>query len=319
MILLIAHTDDLHVNRIEHELQKRKADFIRFDTSFFPSQVKINISLLNGFFDGYLMINGKNYELNKIKSAFFKEIKSLDSIRDKHSVNKSEYIISESQEALYSLWQSLTINKCIWLNDPIKMILSSNKFNQLRIAEQIGFKIPNTIISNLKSTSEEFIFSNKHRTITKLLNSGTVVMDDNGYYYGVPTSLIERKKFDKYSNILNKVPYCFQEYVEKGVDIRITVVGERVFPVEIVSNEIDWRIDDIEKIPHKKHNLPPEIQIKCIELLNKIEYKYAAIDMIKNKKGDYYFLEINSVPAWAWIEDKTGFKICSAICDELNK
>ncbi len=319
MILLVAHSDDLHVKRIERELLKRKADFIWFDTSLYPNNIKLDISIINGIFEGYINISGKKIKLSNIKSAFFKEIKLLDAIRDKHTVNKSEYVISESQEALYTLWQSLSLNNCVWVNDPNQMILSSTKFNQLLLAKEIGFKVPNTLISNNISSSRDFCFSKNSSSITKLLNSGTVVRDDDGFYYGIPTSIVEKEKFNKYSVVINYVPYCFQELVEKGTDIRITVVGEKLFPIEIISNEIDWRTDDIENIPHVKHLLPEEIERMCIDLLKKVGYKYGAIDMIKNKNGDYYFLEINSIPAWAWVEDKTGYKICSAICDLLTE
>lgn len=320
MILLVGYKDDPHLDRVSTELNRRGNEYIRLDTSLFPGiSFKIDLSFSNDLFNGSINICNKYISVNEIRSVFFKEIRSLSNLKNNISSNKFDYIYSESEETLYSLWQTLSFNKCLWLNDPLNMIKYSNKFYQLQIAKQLGFKIPKTIITSSLTKAIEFIRSNKNGTITKLLNSGGIIIDDEGNNYGAPTSFVDETKVKEFSYALDMVPYGFQEYILKGIDLRITIIGDTIFPVEIHSKLLDWRIDNVERLPHIEHELPIEIRHLCIKLTEQLGYGYSAIDMIKDIDGNYYFLEINSVPAWAWIEDLTTFKICSSICDLLNK
>lgn len=185
------------------------------------------------------------------------------------------------------------------------------------MARDLGFKVPDTLVTTDAQAARAFIASHPNGTVTKLLDAGTVVVDDHGEAYGVPTSMVDLASFENHKDLLRQVPYCFQEYAPKVADLRITVVGDNVFPVEIHSEQVDWRIDDVEKIPHVRHVLPRRFEELCRQLLRKLGLAYGAIDMVSTPSGEYYFLEVNSVPAWAWIEDRTGFPICAAICDML--
>ncbi|MCL5779517.1 MAG: hypothetical protein M1119_00920 [Firmicutes bacterium] len=65
----------------------------------------------------------------------------------------------------------------------------------------------------------------------------------------------------------------FQACIPKKYDIRVTVIGEKVFPVEIHSQDnpeavIDWRKPQDVKLVHQVHKLPSEIKRKCLELTN---------------------------------------------------
>jgi len=45
--------------------------------------------------------------------------------------------------------------------------------------------------------------------------------------------------------------------------------------------------------------------------------RFAAIDLVLDQTGEYWFLEANPNGQWAWIESRTGLPISSAIVDEL--
>ncbi len=85
---------------------------------------------------------------------------------------------------------------------------------------------------------------------------------------------IERVKF---------TPILLQEYVPKDVELRITVVGEKVFPVEIHSQlsdktKVDWR--KILNLVHRVHTLLDEIKKRIVDFVNKLGLNFGAIDMI---------------------------------------
>src|SRR5207249_3343457 len=112
------------------------------------------------------------------------------------------------------------------------------------------------------------------------------------------------ENLEKYS----LTPSIFQEYIEKEYELRITVVGEKVFAAKVDSQKqdetkIDWRKH---KTLFQQYSLPKEISDKCVELTQKLNLSFGAIDIIRNKEGQYTFLEINPNGQWAWLDIEVG-------------
>ena len=70
--------------------------------------------------------------------------------------------------------------------------------------------------------------------------------------------------------------------------------------------------------PHFPHALPPEVQERCVRLVERLELCYGAIDMILTPDGRYVFIETNPSGQYIWIENETGLPISAAICDFLT-
>ena len=69
---------------------------------------------------------------------------------------------------------------------------------------------------------------------------------------------------------------------------------------------------------HEAIELPADIVDKCRALTKALDLRYGAIDLIADRDGRYWFLEINPNGQWAWIERRTGLPLASAIVDELE-
>ena len=75
-----------------------------------------------------------------------------------------------------------------------------------------------------------------------------------------------------YARTIRLCPVIFQAYVPKRVELRITVVGQKVFAAEIHSQHSnhtrhDWRRYDRYKTPYFPHDLPRDLQQRCIQLV----------------------------------------------------
>src|SRR5690606_10402324 len=86
-------------------------------------------------------------------------------------------------------------------------------------------------------------------------------------------------------------PCIFQQYIDKEYEVRVTVVNNRVFAARVDSQKfeetrIDWRR---KKIPFTHYSLPLSIAEKCINLTQKLNLSFGAIDLIKSKSSDYFF------------------------------
>ena len=104
----------------------------------------------------------------------------------------------------------------------------------------------------------------------------------------------------------------------------MTLVADQVFAAEIDSQasgeaSSDYHRATLSAIPKRPHDLPPTVAGRCRELARRLELGVSAVDLIRSPLGRYYFLEINTGPAWRWIENETGQRITAAVADVLTQ
>lgn len=118
-------------------------------------------------------------------------------------------------------------------------------------------------------------------------------------------------------------PMIFQEYIEKKYEYRVTVVGQEVYACRIDSQAaggetaIDWRNYNIPSTPHFAADLERRLQGQLVQLVQNLDLTYGALDLIENPDGEFFFLEVNSMGQWLWIEDLTELPISMAIARHL--
>ena len=79
-------------------------------------------------------------------------------------------------------------------------------------------------------------------------------------------------------------------------------------------SKTDWRKGNLK---FYKSSLPEDISMKCVQLVKELNLSFGAIDIIKNIKGEYFFLEINPNGQWVWIENETKLKISHELIKQL--
>jgi glutathione synthase/RimK-type ligase-like ATP-grasp enzyme len=119
------------------------------------------------------------------------------------------------------------------------------------------------------------------------------------------------------------VPVIAQQWIDKAYDLRVTVVGDKIFAVKIDSQispetEIDWRAGHSIIPPHSPYVLPQTIFKSCLSLTKHLNLSFGAIDLVRDKQGNYWFLEINPNGQWAWLETQTGLPISDCIAALLK-
>jgi len=117
-------------------------------------------------------------------------------------------------------------------------------------------------------------------------------------------------------------PILAQEYIEKKLELRITIVGQKMFTCAIHSQDseqtrIDWRRYDFRNVKHLPYQLPEKIKQKLHKLMKIWNLSFGAIDMILTPEGKYVFLEINPNGQWLWIEQLTEMPISRVIAELL--
>lgn len=322
-ILILADESDESVQMVVGHLHDRSADFAVFNTKKFPLEVGLSIVLDNNQLISKIALPNRTILTSDIGIIWNRRIHRP--IID--SAVSNQLIYDWTEEECYFVLESFLsmIKDCSWMN-PIfpEEKMRYNKLAQMNIAKQVGLEIPTSIVSNMSDTVKEFYDSNIS-IIIKPLKTGFMYDSDSGQHILYTTEVPK----DLLCNNLDRINICpvfFQEKIEKKVELRIVVVGEKVFvcAIDSQSNAItatDWRqqIYLNKYLPHTIYDLPSDISVKCVRLVKQLGLLSGSIDMILTPDNRYVFLEINQNGQWGWIETLTGMPISEAIADLLIK
>lgn len=200
------------------------------------------------------------------------------------------------------------------MSHPAAVQAAESKILQLTVARSLSFSFPDTLISNDPERIRSFFETHQGAVIAKPLRMGYF---DYGHEQRATytTALTADDLTD--DGALAAAPVIYQKLIPKQCDIRITVVGDRVFGAAIdsqptASARIDWRRADVE-LPHHVHDLPEGVQEACLQLMRRLGLVFGALDFVLTPDGEYVFLEVNASGQWLWLEDKLGFPIAREI------
>jgi len=211
-----------------------------------------------------------------------------------------------------ALWSVFSQKR--WIDDPWMICKAENKIYQLKLAEKVGLSLPETIITSDPIAVKEFCDNTNNDVVVKILSPSPMV--GNVIY----TNVIKDTDIDSI-NSLRLSPAIFQARVPKSYELRITIVGESIFPVRINSQgdeqtAIDWRrkpkLNDFDVLMESV-SLPTEIETQIRMFMKEIGLKYGCIDMIVTPDNKYVFLEINPSGQWYFVQLKTEVKIAEAM------
>lgn len=204
-----------------------------------------------------------------------------------------------------------------WLNPMSRSTLVNCKPYQLRLAQEVGLTVPKTTVTN-NAEAVERLFAEEGRVIFKAL---TPLIATKGEM--VFTREISKEFPSQFAADIAQCPSIFQELVERRSDLRITVVGKKVFPVRIASqrleeqnDRLDWRRSQDRSDLFSEAQLPEEFKERLLEFHKRAGLVYGAYDFLE-RGDDKIFLEVNTAGAWLWLERVVGIKVAKSIARYL--
>jgi glutathione synthase/RimK-type ligase-like ATP-grasp enzyme len=315
-VLLITNKGDITTDFIVRELKSQRIPFFRLNTEEITKTISLSFNVVKSEFVIIDQDNNSIYDCLNFTSVYYRrpEIPEIDI----NSLTSGEEIFVKNEftfflEGLYKILKNAS-----WFSPVYAIREAENKLYQLLLAKKLGFQIPNSIMTTDYKRAFEFYKSNLSNCIIKPIKSGLINEPKNDKV--VFTSKIE--KFPEIPGSIQICPSFIQEHIKKKSDIRVTVVGNKIFAAEILSQEnedtmVDWRRGE-NVLKHQKTILPAEVEGKCRELVSALNLKFGAIDFILDENGNYIFLEINPNGQWAWIEHQTDYPISKEIVEILK-
>lgn len=318
MVIILTNKDDVTSDFIVRELKKQTIEYYRLNTEDIPQWIDVKFSLKE---NSYVLIDRKRHieiDLGKITAVYFRraQVATLEHIDA--NVQEKRYLRGELAYLLEGIYKIL--DNQYWLNNIYKIREAENKIYQLQIARELGFIIPESLITNVPESVIDLMGGFNDDCIIKPIKSGNVDIETSSKI--IFTSKIEKDFFEDKTRIAS-FPIYVQENIHKQYDLRCIVIGNDVFCAQIESqkyddSKIDWRKGKNFLI-HKKHELPKDIKEKCIQITKRLSLNYSAIDLILDKNGQYIFLECNPNGQWAWLEIRLGFPISKKIVELIRE
>lgn len=303
MILVITHKTDYTADFVINKFNKQNIPYKRFNCEdILKSDSSIHFS--KGF--SYSILGESEFNSVWFRRTQFPQIDGL-------SGGEKLYVLNEIDGLIKNLSSILDVD---WLSQPMHVYNAENKLLQLKIAQEIGFQVPPTLVTTSTEEVKKFYKENEENIIVKPIAHTRIDNGDKANFIFTNKVLKSHiSNIDQY----DITPCIFQRNIDKKYEVRVTVVGDTIFAAAVNSqNKLDTKIDWRRlKLPFYKTELPNDVRDKCVEIVKMLKLEFGAIDLIKDTDGNYIFLEINPNGQWVWIENDTGLEISSAIIKKL--
>lgn len=314
MILILANKWDLTVDLVVLELRRRNALFVRLNTEDLPRWSAVarlpedSIQLRSD--DGVII------SLSDVKAIWNRRPGHVfdDLAPEKRPSAATQRFVTDQW---FAWMESLQLREGVrWINNPTANGLMENKIRQLKLAAELGFSIPDTLVTNDAAELQSWLSQLGEQAICKALYSPLIEDEDEDRF--IFTNLLDSVP-DDLAESLSVAPAIFQRAFLAKVDYRVTVVGTRVFAARVEMSEpaLDWRTAKTD-VNFTLCDLPATIHELCHQYVAVAGLSFGAIDLIESN-GEFYFLEINPNGEWGWLERPHGIPISAALCDILSE
>jgi glutathione synthase/RimK-type ligase-like ATP-grasp enzyme len=200
-----------------------------------------------------------------------------------------------------------SITDALWVNKPHAAQNAENKFVQLQACKEVGLNFP------------EAVSTNDAGEVKKLIDRcGRVVFKTfSQHMWDVPELAhllaVDVKVLDKHSELPEEAiavcPGIYQRFIEKVYDIRVTVIGNRLFPISIRratgDTYVDWRpnIHSTETIVEEV-SLPGDLAERIYRFMSRLGLVFGCLDLVVDADNNVYVLEVNQAGQFLFVEEQ---------------
>ncbi|MHC0431283.1 ATP-grasp ribosomal peptide maturase [Streptomyces sp. O3] len=311
-VAVVTETDDVTSDMVITELNTRSVPVVRFD----PSDIGEYLSVSAWFGTasatsptGHLRTPSRNSSLECVRAVYWRRptwphFEHLDG-------PDARFAVAQVRHGLGGILY--TLPNCRYVNHPLHNHRAEHKPLQLAAAEQFGLTVPPTLISNHPHVAQEFIAAHE-QVIYKALR-WTPYRRPDGVGLTTWTEPVTATEID---DSVRVTPHLFQARVDKAADLRVVVVGDRLFSVRIDSGLLDWRTD-YSALAYKVVSLPDSIATTLARYLEYFGLCTGSFDFAIGRDESLHFLELNPNGQWGWLEEETGLPITAAFADLLER
>ncbi len=313
-VLIVSSEIDAHARNLAAKLKEQDSIHFFFSTTKYPFTTQISYSG-----DGtFILSDGTNEVVVDENWTIWNRRVFPPEFPEGFPTNLEGMVTDEAKVTMHGM---MATHRGLVVNNPLYNAAANNKSEQLQRAREIGLSVPETLITNNPQAVQEFYERLAGDVLFKMQKMPIVECED-GVNRTVLATRVLPEHFEHLKRIQNN-PCCFQRYIPKDYEIRATIIGERVFPIAIHSQDSDYSKDDFRRydfdnVRYNEATLPEDVEKRLVDLAKSYKLHYAAIDLICTPEGEHVFLEVNPNGQYLWTEEYSGVPITDAFVDLLT-
>jgi hypothetical protein len=299
MLLVLTTSDDATADYLCRRLLDERVELVRLDTDLFAENSFIEYR----DHEASLVVGGVRVHANAIRNVWYRRPRGIV-IRGEGTEAQRLHTSREWGASLDGFLAE--IPQPHWVNHPASNARAGNKLFQLSTAPHCGLRLPKTLITRSLEEAQNFWISHEGKVVAKPLSIGHVEALDGSIEAQILTSEVRAEHFGDPA-LLARCPTLLQQRVEKGVDIRVTVIDRQICalaasPQPGTPTPLDIRQDGMSDLVYEPVTLPAEIAAILLSLCEYLQLRFAAIDLIRSRDDEWFFLEVNPNGQWAWLD-----------------
>lgn len=194
-----------------------------------------------------------------------------------------------------------------WISEPQATLAAENKLTQLRVANAVGLRTPQTLVSQNPEKIRQFCADLDNNVVIKGLKQSSNVPP-------LFTAKITEHHLQA-SESMRLAPAIYQEYIDGYQHIRVNYFGTSVYAAMIETHDLDWRRNL--NVPFTEIELDAEVQMRLCEVLRRLRLKMGVFDLKLDRYGEPVWLELNPQGQFLFVQALTGSDLISAMTNFL--
>jgi glutathione synthase/RimK-type ligase-like ATP-grasp enzyme len=314
--LVITSRDDAHADvLIAHvnELQ-RSREIVRINTE----DLLTNVSLV--FRDDCLTLSiadsERRLQASEVTAVWFR--RPIDIVAT-HLPEEARLFASQQATAALRGFYFVTHDSARWVNPLPALHRARVKLQQLQLARRLGFRVPKTLVTNDPEQAIQFV-RQVQTVCTKSLDEPHFTL--SGAIHALFTRQVTVTEIEDCFEQIRACPVLFQELISKLFDIRVVVIGDRVFAFRIFSQEHPLAMTDFRGVAphalrHELFELPDATRDRVLRYVREQGLVYSSMDLVQGEGGVYFFIENNPNGQYLWLERITGVPLTHCLTQLL--
>lgn len=314
-VLIMAEDMDPSADLVVNSLTERHVPVLRFDLADFPQSVTLAAEHggKRSGWSGEIFRDDRAAILEEVRAVYYRR-PGLPRI---HGSVDNAYRVWAQSQAIVGMVQVLSSLPVVWMHHPDVYRASAHKPGQLAVATQAGLRVPRSLVTNSLARAREWGARVGGDLVCKPIASASLDMS-SGEPMMIPARRVAVGALD---DSLALTAHYLQEWIPKAHEVRLTVVGERMFPVAIHAGSeaarVDWRTD-YDALEYESVAIPDDVARGVRAFMARYGLNYGALDFAVTPDGDWVFFECNPAGQWQFIAAATKLPIAEAHAELLE-
>lgn len=316
-VLVVTALEDFTADKVIAALNEREVPVVRVDPADIGPALSFGFSIGadSPAWGGRLRTASRTVELGEVAAVYYRRPTPYAARYQHLPSQQRDFAAAEARHGLGGILNNL--HGAMYVNHPAAVSRADFKPAQLKLFAELGLTIPPTLVTNDVEAARKFAAGHDH-VIYKAFRG--LPPGEDGRAGAIWAQRVDPDTFD---DTLAVTAHLFQAEIPKTGDVRVTVVGEKVFAQQVAAPDgaLDWRRGNWDDLIHAPITVPAPIEAALHRYLAAFGLLFGCFDFALTGDGDapehWTAIECNSNGQWGWLPDAPA--ITEAFADILTR